>query len=306
MRTLALTLLLVAALVSAASARAETSVYVVEQPGLSLVLKAEGGDVYATYLRARIICRGAGSHWEESNEATHRAFEDGPVKMRRRGSSLHLRRGRSGPFDSSSETIEAKIEQDRIVGTFSSFASGEGIGGSCESDAPGFEPESGEREPPVAFEARRYVPLGSSLETDRNASAEDLYFAHSRGLEIYLSVAGGNVTQVRGTALLLCANRKGTIPARRRQLGLDPPYAIGADRSFDAREELDYGFRAREARLTGTVADGEVVGSLRIAGLNRSRDRKRIASRCLTGPLGGDGYIGYSATRYLPVKTGSG
>jgi hypothetical protein len=304
-RTIALALALLAVLLGAGTARAETSIYVAEQPGLSLLLKAEGGDVYATYMRAEILCYGAGGHWYEgARVAAHRAFMDGPVKLRRGDGRLRLVQGRNGPFESAREVIQGEIRPDGFVGSFSYYASGEGLGGTCEANAPGFEPEFGEKEPPVQFEARRYVPLDSPLETDRGAAPEDLYLAHSKALEIYLSVAGGNVTQVRGTALLTCANRKGKIPGRRRRLGLDPPYAIGEDRSFEAQEELDYGFRDREARLTGTVADGEVAGTLRIAGFNRSRDRKHIASRCLTGSRGGDGYVGYRASRYLPVKSG--
>src|SRR4051812_49290962 len=179
--------ILVTALLGAASARAETSIYVVEQPGLSLVLKAEGGDVYVTYLRARIICRGAGSHWEESNEATHRAFEDGPVKLHRSGGRLRLVRGENGEYESSREVIEGRIQGGRIIGSFSLYASGEGIGGSCESDAPEFEQKSGaEREPPVPFGARRYVPFNSPLAGAANPGEEALYFAGSKSFEIYL------------------------------------------------------------------------------------------------------------------------
>lgn len=288
-------------LIGAASARAGTSIYVVEQPGLSLLLKAEDGDVYASYLRARIICRGAGSHWEESNEATHRAFEDGPVKFHRQGGRLRLVRGRSSEYDSSREVIEGRIQGGRIIGSFSLYASGEGIGGSCESDAPGFEPELGaEREPPVPFGARRYVPLNSPLSGVPDPGEEALYFAGSRSSEIYLRVDGGALTQVRGTAVMHCVTRRGKAPARRRSLGFKPPYPLDSENgTFDARAAYDYGFRARSARLTGTVDKEAAVGRLRI--LSRNRDHHRISSQCETGRRGGGGYVGYSALRYLPV-----
>lgn len=300
MRTLALISVLATVLIGAASARAETSIYLVEQPGLSLVLIAERGDFYATYLRARIICRGAGSHWEERNEATHQAFESGPVKLHRRGARLRLVRGRNGLFDSSREVIEGRIQGGRIVGSFSLYTSGEGIGGSCESDAPGFEPKSpAEREPPVPFGARRYVSRDSPLAGAPDPGEEALYFAGSKSFEIYLWVGDEGLTQVRGTAVMVCGTRKGQAPSRRRLLGFNPPYPLDADASFDARAALDFGYRARSAQLSGTVEREAVVGMFRI--LTSNRARHRVTSRCRTGRRGGDGYVGYSALRYLPL-----
>jgi hypothetical protein len=291
---------LVTMLLGAASARAETSIYVTEQPGLSLVFKAEDGDVYVTYLRARIICRGAGSHWEESNEATHRAFEDGPVKLHRRGGRLRLVRGSNGEFESSREVIEARVQAGRIIGSFSLHASGEGIGGSCESDASGFEPQSSaEREPPVSFAARRYVPFDSPLAGASDPAEEALYFAGSKSFEIYLRVGGEALTQVRGTAVTRCATRRGNAPSRRRSLGLDPPYPLDGEGGFDARAAYDYGFRARSARLTGMVDKEAVVGSFGI--LNRNRAHHRVTSQCQTGRRGGDASVPYLATRYVPA-----
>jgi len=297
---LALGIALAATSFCAGSARAETSIYVAKQPGLDLVLKADGEDVYATYLRATLICRGAGSHWEESNEATDWAFTKGPVELRRRGGGLSLIRLRNGPFDSSREVVRGRIQPDRIVGSFSFFASGEGIGGTCEADAPGFEPEFGEREPAVPFEAQRYVPLGTPLASAPDPAEEALYFTSSKLFEIYLGVEGGSLARVHGTAMLSCLTPMGKTPARRYSLGFDPPYPLdGQELSFDAQATFDYGFKARFAQLTGTVDEEAAAGRLRIFSSHRAGSH--VTSRCRTGQIGGDGYLAFSAGRYLPV-----
>jgi hypothetical protein len=293
-------LTLIVAMSCAELARAETSIYVAEQPGLSLVLKAEGKSVYATYLHAELLCYGAGGHWHEGAEAvSHRAFQASPVELRRRESEIRLVRSSRGEFDSWREVIAGKVLPDRIVGTFSYYASGEALAGKCESNRPGFEPQFGEREPPVPFEAKRYAPLGSPLAAAPDPAAAALYFAGSRALELYLWVEGRSVTRIHGAAELACASRKGRRSSKRAALGLEAPYLLGEDRSFDARTSLDYGFRTRSARLVGTVSETAVAGSFRILATHRSRDD---LTRCRTGRRGGDGYVPYSATRYVLAR----
>src|SRR3954447_22496405 len=69
----------------ARSANAETSLYLAEQPGLSLELKAEGGSLYVTYLHAVVLCYGAGGHWYEgARPADHWSFRAKSMKLRRR------------------------------------------------------------------------------------------------------------------------------------------------------------------------------------------------------------------------------
>jgi hypothetical protein len=291
----------------ARSAHAETSIYVAGQPGLSLVLKAEGEDFYATYLRTVITCRGAGSHWFETSQANHWAFQQGPQKLQRSGRRIRLVRNRRVPFGSEGEAIKGEVQPDRIVGTWSTFASGEGVGGRCEQDAPGFEPEFGEREPPVSFEAQRYVPLDSPLATMPDPTAEALYFVASKALEIYLWIGGQSVTRVYGTVELTCESRKGELFSKRAALGLASPFALSYEDSFDARAALDYGFRTRAVRMTGSVDAVGAVGSFHAA--STQRDDGRLAMRCRTGSRGGDGYVGYRAIRYVlargkPVTTG--
>lgn len=291
----------------AGSAEAETSLYLTEQPGLSLEFKAEGGSLYVTYLHAVVLCYGAGGHWYEgAKPANHWSFRAKPTKLRRRDGHLRLVRRRSGPFDSEREVLNVEVLADRIVGSFSYFASGEGIGGSCESDAPGFTPEFGQHEPPVSFEAPRYVPLGSPLAAPPDPAAQELYFQGSGQLEILLGVQGSTLTQLRGSAREACENRRGRHRVRRRLLELEPPVALEAGGSaLQARASRDWPYLVASSLLTGSVSTEEIAGDYRAAIAYREGRRKPFDARCRTGSRGSDGHLPFRATRYLPVQSGS-
>jgi hypothetical protein len=293
------------ALICTAMAQAETSIYVVEQPELSFLLEAKGDGVYAAYLRAELLCYGAGAHWYEGPQAvTHRAFQVGPVRVQSEDGRLRLLRTHRGPFDSWHEAIKGEVQPDRIVGTFSYFASGEGLGGSCESNAPGFEPEFGQREPPMSFEARRYVPLGSPLATAPDPAAASLYFQSSRQLETFFWVDGSTVTKLQGAARETCTTRGGDRDVRRRSLEPAPPFSVEAGEGrFEARAEKDWPYEVAASRLEGTVHAEGAVGRYRAAIAYREGRRKPFHTRCRTGGRLGDGYVAYHATRYVPVAS---
>jgi hypothetical protein len=299
-----------AALLGAATARAETSLYVVDQPELSFVIEAKGSKLYVAYLRAEILCYGAGSHWFEGPEAkTHRAFEVGPVKLQGSDGRLRLVRTRRASFGSSREAIRGEVQPESIVGTFSYFASGAGIGGSCEANAPGFEPQFGEREPPVPFKAQRYVALASPLATPpADPAAEALYFQSSRQLEALFWIAGGAVTRLDGAAREICTSREGAPEVRRRALEPPPPFPVEAGGGrFEARAGRDWRFEVAASRLEGTVDAEAVAGRYRGAIAYRESRKAPFKAWCRTGGRDGDGEVGYRATRYLPVlPAGSG
>jgi hypothetical protein len=226
------------------------------------------------------------------------------MKLRRRKGHLRLVRVRRGPFDSEREVIDGDVQPDRIVGSFSYFASGEGLGGSCESDAPGFAPEFGQREPPVSFEARRYVPLGSPLATPPDPAAEALYFQSSGQLEVLLGIQDSTVTELRGAAREACATRGGRHRVRRRVLEPESPFGVEAgENHFAAHAARDWPYLASSALLTGSISTEEVVGDYRAAIAYREGRSKHFQTRCRTGRTGGDGHLRYLATRYLPAQS---
>src|SRR4051794_255802 len=152
---LVLALVSIGVLLGAGSAQAETSIYVVDQPEISFVVEVKGEDAYVAYLEAESLCYGAGSHWFEGpNAVTHRAFETGPVRLRPVDGGYRQLRRHSDLYESRREELRLEIRPDRIAGTYSAEACGEAIQGNCETNAPSFEPEFGQSEPPIGFEAR--------------------------------------------------------------------------------------------------------------------------------------------------------
>jgi hypothetical protein len=303
-RRLVLLTVLATTLLGAASARAETTLYVVDQPELFFVAEVKGEALYAAYLEAESLCYGAGSHWYEGPTAvTHRAFETGPVKLRPVDGGYRLLRRHSDLYESSREELRLQIRPDGIAGTYLAENSGEAIQGSCETNAPGFEPESGaQSEPPIGFEARRYVPLGSPAATDPDPAAEALYFRSTRQLEILLWTSESAVTKVRGAARQTCFNRRHGRSALREPLEPVAPFPIGAaDGRFDVRAGQDFPSTNAASHLEGWVGSGSVLGRYRAAIASRNGPRNRFYEWCRTGGSKGDGYVGFEAFRYVPA-----
>jgi hypothetical protein len=301
MKTMVSALVALAVLVGAGSAQAETSIYVVDQPELSLIFELKGDSLYAAYLDAELLCYGAGSHWFEGASAVrHHEFETKPVKVPSREGRFRLVGRYRDFYESSTEVLSGEVLPDRIVGTFSYEVSGEATQGRCEQNAPGFEPEFGQREPPVSFEAQRYVPLGSPLATVPDPAAEALYFRNTRQLEILLWTSGSEVTKVRGAARQTCFNRRHGRSAFREPLEPVPPFPLGAaDGRFDVRAGQDLPYTNAASHLEGWVAGGSVLGRYRAAIASRNGPRKRFYEWCRTGGNEGDGYVGFEAFRYV-------
>lgn len=308
MRALALMLTLVAVLLGAGTARAETSLYVVDQPEISFVLEGKGDDVYAAYLSAELLCYGAGGHWFEGPDAvTHRAFQVGPVRLHPIEHGFRLVRTHRDTFESWREVMKVKVQSDRIVGTFSYYASGEALQGNCEANAPRFEPSFGEKEPPVSFEASRYVPLGSPLAPAPAPADAALYFQSSPRIETLIWVDGATVTKLRGAAREICRGRRGHREVRNRALEPEPPFSIEPGTGhFEARAGRDWPFVAAASHLEGTAAAEMIFGRYRATVAYRNDRKSRFYERCRTGGRAGDGYVGYQAIRYVPVQPAPG
>jgi hypothetical protein len=282
-------------LLSAGSARGETSIYVAQQPGFSITLKAEGRHVFVTSLTATSYCRSTGGHRDEITETASASFLGPPQELDRAGPHLHYLQKVTETFYDLTE-IDAEIHPGAITGAYRSESSSpvEGDGG-CQTGSP-------EGDPRVHFEALRYVPFDNALATAPDPAAEAIYFSATRAIEIYLWVGGGSLTDVRGRALQTCI--RPSRPAQRSRASFDilPPLAVSAlDGSFSGH----WGFRneaiSSSTRFSGMVADGAITGWL--AETWKARERGRVSERCHTG-RGERGLTPYRATRYLPVRAG--
>jgi len=303
-RRLVLLAVLATTLSGATPARAETTLYVVDQPELFFVVEVKGEAVYAAYLEAESLCYGAGAHWYEGPSAvTHRAFETGPVGLRPVDGGYRLLRRHSDLYESSREELRLQIRPDRIAGTYLAENSGEAIQGNCETNAPGFEPEFGdESEPPIGFEARPYVPLGSPRATLPDPDAKALYFQASRQIEALSWIEDGAVTKVRGVAREACHSRRGKRFALRRELEPEPPFSIdSATGVFEGRGGRDWPYLSAASHLEASASVSQVLGRYRAAIAYRNGHRKRFYEWCVTGAPGGDGYVGVQALRYVPA-----
>jgi hypothetical protein len=293
MSTATAALVALALVFSAAATAAETSLYIADQPGLSLTLKAHGDHVFITSLRHTGYCRGAGGFPDKVAEGGE-SFLGGPVELERNGRHLQFREKVTETFYSRT-VLKATVEDNAIGGFYlsESSSSAEGDGG-CQTG-------SFEGDPRVYFRAQRYVPLGSESASEPDPAAPAVYFANSKVVEMYLWVDQGAVTDVRGTALSTCVKYRRIRPHRRvgrsrESFLLDPPFPLSpADNSF-ATAALYPGSFKRSAYLSGTVAEGETKGLLRET--SEVRESGRLQERCRTGTAR-RGWVPYQAIRFV-------
>ena len=289
--------LLFAAAFDAGAARGQTSIYVAEQPGFSITLKAEGRRVFITSLRRTGYCRGTGIHSDEVRETKGgESFLGGPEELERTGSHLHYGEEVTETFYSRT-VLNATLRPDAIVGAYlsESSSSAEGEGG-CQSGSPDGDPR-------VFFTAKRYVPVESEPAPDPAAPA--IYLANDKTIEMYLWVEGGAVTDVRGTVANTCVRfRRKLRPHRKveRTRGgflLYPAFPLSsADGSFSTEAHYPGSAIRRSVYLSGKVAEAETTGLLRET--FEARERGRLDERCRTGTAK-RGWVSYRAIRFVPV-----
>jgi hypothetical protein len=303
MKTVVSTLVAFAVLLVPGSAQAETTLYVVDQPELFFVAEVRNESVYAAYLEAEALCYGSGAHRSEGpTVVTHRAFETGPVRLRPVNGAYRLLRRHRDLYESSREELRVQIRPDRLSGTYLAENSGEAIQGTCETNAPGFESGVGASEPPISFEARPYVPLGSPRATLPDPDAEALYFQAARPTETIFWVDDGSVAKMRGVAREACHSRRGKRFALRRELEPEPPFSIDpVTGRFDGRGGRDWPSLSASSHLEASVSASAVLGRYRAAIAYRNGRRKRFYEWCGTGARGADGYVAFQALRYVPA-----
>jgi hypothetical protein len=290
-RALALPIALLAVLLGAVSARAETAIYVAEQPGLSITFRVEGRHVFVTSLTATGYCRGTGGHSGEFTETTSRSFLGPPQELDRAGSRLRYLEKVTETFYVLTR-IDGEIGPGAITGSYLHESSSpvEGDGG-CQTGSPAGDPR-------VHFEAVRYVPFESAPQAP-DPAAEAIYFLASRPIEMYVWVGEEGVTDVRGRVLRTCIRPGHPVQRYRTSFGIEPPVAVSdLDGSFYGRWGFQSDAIGSSTQFAGTVADDAVTGWL--SETNKERRRGRVAERCHTG-RGDRGWVPYRATRYVPV-----
>jgi hypothetical protein len=278
--------------VAAPASASDTSIYLASGPGYSLTFKAEGGRVFATFLGSTTYCHGDGSHKDERNEGSFSSFKERPVELHRAGAHLRLVIDEESPFESDLQTIDAELRPDGIVGSYSKVSSGEGLGGTCQTN-------SYEGDPGVPFEAVRYVPLGSDQAAASDPGAQAVYFANTDPFEIYFWVGGGRM-EARGSAGRSCAGRWHGYYPRRQAFELSSTlHLTRAGGRFDARSGEGTYFEVESSRILGAVGDREIVGSLRLRAVAWRHGHSYFWCRA-TGS-GKNGNVGYRAIRYVPA-----
>jgi hypothetical protein len=283
-----------ALLICAGPARAETSIYIAEQPGFSITFKAEGRHVFVTSLRSSGYCKGTPGQ-PEIIEETGESFLGGPEELERSGRHIHYGYTVTETFYSQ-EVIDGEIRPDSIIGTYMRATGGPAEGeGPCYTGTPG----GGTK---VSFEAARYVPFDSELATTPDPTAKAIYFGNAKLIEIYLWIDDAAVTDVRGSALDTCVwpqRRRRKVERSRGAPLLFPPFPLSApDGSFYGSWGVRNRVLSRSSRFLGVVAEDTVTGTL--SETSKGRSGGRVTERCHTG-RGDRGWILYRAIRYVPV-----
>jgi hypothetical protein len=276
MRTLTLAMVLATALIGAATARAETAIYVGDTKEHALAFKAEDSQLYIVELAAKTQC-----FFTEPREyigpGGFSAFA-APTLM---GSGPD---GLTAEIPDSIGQVRAEQTGDEIVGDFNYHEINEGF--HCDAG------------PDKTFQAVRYLPFGSG---GSPASGErPVYYGNDESTETFLRVIGGKVGGIRGTFVPQCrVGRKKRIPAS-HTLFDGPSGFTELDEGGSFEEVVFEGGRMHRKTyyrerisFTGSVAEDAVTGTyLRVRTVKPPRKAKR---RCVTGPLP------IRAARYLPA-----
>jgi len=276
MKAIASMLVAVAVLLGAASAQAESTLYVGDTDDYAITFKAEEGQLYIVELAADTEC-----FFTEPREGVgpggFSAFA-APTLMR--SSSEGLTTGIPGGIGQ----VGAEQSGDEITGGFYYH----------EIVEEGFHCDTGSGR---TFRAARYLPFGGG---GAPVSGErPVYYGKDESTETFLRVIGDEVGGIRGTFVPQCriGRARKVPPSHALFAGPSDFTKLGDGGSF---EEVDFvgGGISRKTRFrerisfSGTVAEDAVIGSyLRVRTVKPPHKAKR---RCVTGPLP------FRAVRYLP------
>lgn len=277
MRTLSLATVLVAALLGAATARAETSIYVGDTKEYAIAFKAEATQLYVLELAGETDCYYT-EPYEDLGSGGFSAFP-APKLMRSSSEGLH-----ADDLGVGSAWVRAQLGGDVVSGDFR-YSESE-LSYHCDT---GFAPKP--------FQASRYEPTGSG---GVPASGErPVYYGSEASTEVFLRADGEEAFGIRGTFVPACRVGGGKKILRRHALFSEPVNSKLSEVGSFKKREVDWGQTRSGAHyrewisLSGSVGPEAVTGTyLRVRTVKPRRKAKR---RCVTGPLP------FRAVRYLPA-----
>lgn len=279
MRRLVLLTVLATTLLVAASARAETTLYVGDTKDYAIAFKAEGAQLYVIELAGTTNCYYTEPH-EDLGPGGFSVFA-APTLMRSDSEGLHA-------YDSGrgSARVRAELDGDAVRGDFA-YSESE-LSYHCDTGSV-----------PTPFQASRYEPIGSG---GTPASGErPLYYASDGSTEIFLRVIKQQAGGIRGTFVPRCrVGRAKKIPARHALFNGPSAFTkLGEDGSFETKAVEEGWARSgahykEKISFIGSASEDAVAGTyLRI---RRTKPKGKPVRRCLTGPLP------FRAVRYLPTS----
>lgn len=281
-----LAMALIAALSCAASARAETSIYLGDAKEYSVAFKAEGAELYVMQFAGTTDCYYTEPH-EDVGSGGFSAFP-APKLMREGPRGFTAEESFSiSMWGGARALIRAELGDDMVTGDFSYDESEESF--HCDT---GFSPDP--------FQALRYQPMGAMGAAEPAAGEKRLYYGSEGAIEVFIRKVGGEVAGIRGAFVPPCPLGGGKATPARHALFGRPTFAkLGEKEGFrrrvvhQGRTRAGAGYK-KTISLTGRVEEGAVTGSYR-----RVRTVKRAGKqrqRCVTGPLT------FRAVRYLPAR----
>jgi hypothetical protein len=283
---LSIALWLTATTADAAEPVGSPSLYVATGDGYAVAFKVEGGEVSVLGLDATAYC--SVTEPGEYMKPALDAFFPLPTPMREGRHGPIAAEGGGDAFGSSSTTVQATLQGDRLVGKFKYVFSEE----SSHCQTGGYY---GNR-PAVPFEAVRYVPL-SDPEAGPSVTGESgIYFSDAGPLEAYLRTDAGRVF-VRGSIASRC-RFEGAVAGRSPLFGSPTDPFLETDGSF-GKAVRRRGTLGKGRRFFEPVSLSGVIGAEAIAGFYSHTRGIRVGAkqphRCGTGP------VAFSAPRYVPA-----
>jgi len=276
-RRFVLLTVLATALLGAASARAETTLYVGDTDDYAITFKAEEAGLYVLELAADTEC-----FFTEPREAV------GPGGFSSFAEPFLMQSGPEGlttGIPGGLGQLRAEQSGDAITGSFYLHQIVE----------EGFHCDTG---PNRTFQAARYLPFGSG---GAPASGErPVYYGKDESTETFMRMIGDKVGGLRGTFVPRCRIGRGRKIQAGHSLFPGPSdfTELGEGGSFEAvafaRGGIHRNARFKERiSFSGTVAGDAVTGTyLRVRTVRPPHGAKH---RCVTGPLP------FRAIRYLPA-----